>query len=81
MNARVVAKAIRARNLVALLELRDVDVSEALASVAVPPLYVVVFSLEARPGKRDHWSRTETDPEVARELYDRGVLDHVSEAP
>lgn len=75
MNARVLANGTNARNHVALLEL--VDDAAPSAALQMPPLYVVALYVHDRAGKPQHWSRTEAQPNVARELYDVALAEFI----
>jgi hypothetical protein len=79
MNARILAQALRRRELpageqrtsVVLVEIRD---EQGLA----PTLYVMTVAMQQSTGRLVHWSRTELEPEKAREAYDQAVLDLVA---
>ena len=71
MNVRVIQTANRGPAAVALLELE-------IAPAPAPSLFVVVFHLPADArGRKQHWTRTESDQGDALALYDQFLSEHI----
>jgi hypothetical protein len=77
VNARILAQASRLQNRVTLLELRD-EHHRPGDSFGTPPLFVIVLYVHDRGQKAQHWTRTELEPDVARELYDQAVSEFIA---
>lgn len=70
MRTQIIANAERGENRVALLSVTDLSLG-----FRNPPIFLVVLYVRERGKKPQHWSRTELEPDVARELYDQAVAE------
>jgi len=64
---------------VALLRIFDGAAAVRGAPLRWPPVFVIVLLVQDQTNKPQHWSRTELDAELARELYDTAVAEFIAE--